>query len=95
MTLQLATAYNGRGIVRFSQGEFDQAIADYDRSIALDPNAAEVYGNRALSRLVLRLDEQAAQDLKKCYELNQSMREIFDPAVKEIKKTRPKSKRPH
>ena len=85
---KLAAAYNGRAIVRYFEEEFDQAIADFDRAIALAPNDADFYGNRALSRLALHLDEQAAQDLKKCYELDESNRAVYEPLVKDIKKTR-------
>ncbi|HKE59787.1 MAG TPA: tetratricopeptide repeat protein [Pyrinomonadaceae bacterium] len=93
---KLADAYNGRGRARFSKEEFEQSIADYDKAISLAPNDAIVYGNRALGRLALRMDAEAAQDLKKCFELDESMRPIFEPLFKEIKKTRrPKPRRPH
>jgi tetratricopeptide (TPR) repeat protein len=91
---KLATAYNGRGLVNYSKAQFAQAIVDYDKAIAFDANSAEFYGNRALSRLALRLDEAAAKDLKKCYELDDSVRAIYEPAVKEIKKTRRPKRRP-
>ena len=81
-------AFNGRGLAHYYKGNLDQAIADYDQAIAIDPKFAEAYGNRALSLLVLRMDAQAEQDLKKCFELEQSLRPLFDPLVKEIKKTR-------
>jgi len=84
----LAEAYNGRGVAHSYKAHLDQAIADFDKAIAIDPNLAEAYGNRALSLLELRKDAQAEQDLKKCFELNESLRSIFDPAVKEVKKLR-------
>ncbi len=68
----------------------DQAIADYDKAISIDPNFAEAYGNRALSLLGLRRDGQAEQDLKKCFALNESLRPVFDPLVKQVKKIRNK-----
>jgi tetratricopeptide (TPR) repeat protein len=83
-----AQAYNSRGIVHYNKSDLDQAIADYDKAIAIDPNLAEAYGNRALCLLELRRDAQAEQDLKTCFALDESLRSVFDPAVKEIKKTR-------
>jgi tetratricopeptide (TPR) repeat protein len=83
-----ADAYNGRGLAHYYKVHLDQAIVDYDKAIAIDPNFAEAYGNRALCLLVLRRDAQAEQDLKKCFELDESLQPVFDPLVKEIKKTR-------
>ena len=83
-----ADIYNARGLARYYMAHLDQAIADYDKAIAIDPNFAEAYGNRALCWLALRRDAQAEQDLKKCFELNESLRPVLDPLVKEAKKTR-------
>ena len=84
-----ADAYNFRGLAHYYKVHLDQAIADYDKAIAIDPNFAEAYGNRALSLLTLRRDAQAAQDFKRCFELDESLRPVFDALVKEIKKIRP------
>ena len=35
-----ATAYNNRGVAYDRKGDKEQAIADFDKAIALDPNAA-------------------------------------------------------
>jgi tetratricopeptide (TPR) repeat protein len=81
-------AFNGRGLAHHRKDNLEQAIADYDQAINIEPGFAEAYGNRALSLLVLRKDAQAERDLKKCFELDQSLRPVFDPLVKETKKTR-------
>lgn len=86
----LAEAYNTRGLEHFYKVRLDLAIADYDKAIAINPNFAEAYGNRALSLLWLRKDAQAEQDLKKCFQLNESLRPVFDPLVKQVKKIRNK-----
>jgi len=83
-----AETYNSRGIAHYGKDQLDKAIADYEKAIAIDPNFAEAYGNRALCLLALRRDAQAEQDLKKCFALNESLRPVFEPLVKEIKKTR-------
>lgn len=81
-------AYIGRGIARYSKEEFNRALADLDKAIALAPEVAVIYCQRALPQLALRLDAQAAQDLKKCYELDQSLRETYEPLIKDIKNSR-------
>lgn len=92
---KLVDAYNARGLAHYYKVHLDQAIADYDKAIAIDPNFAEAYGNRALCLLALRRDAQAEQDLNKCFELNESLRPVFDPLVKEIRKTRRTKPRNH
>jgi tetratricopeptide (TPR) repeat protein len=42
-------AYNKRGIAYYMKGEFDRAIADYTKVIALDPKNAKAYYNRGLA----------------------------------------------
>jgi tetratricopeptide (TPR) repeat protein len=42
----LAAAYNNRGIAYGEKGEYDRAIADYNRAIQLDPKLAFAYNNR-------------------------------------------------
>src|SRR5438876_593887 len=44
-----ATAYYDRGILRQDQGELDQAIGDFTRTIEIDPRYAEAYCNRGLT----------------------------------------------
>jgi tetratricopeptide (TPR) repeat protein len=44
-----ARAYNKRGIAYYMKGEFDRAIADYTKAIALDAKNAKAYYNRGLA----------------------------------------------
>jgi tetratricopeptide (TPR) repeat protein len=41
-----AVDYNTRGVERDKKGEYDRAIADFNRAIRLDPNDAVAYSNR-------------------------------------------------
>src|SRR5262249_9691303 len=45
----LATAYNNRGNAYTSQGQYDLAMDDYNKSINLDPNYARPLNNRGVA----------------------------------------------
>ena len=47
----LATIYFNRGLARQANGDLDQAIADFDRAITLNPKHAFAYNNRGNSYL--------------------------------------------
>lgn len=42
-----AIDYNNRGLVYFQSGQLNQAIADYDTALRLNPKLANAYNNRA------------------------------------------------
>lgn len=46
----VATHVN-RGILRLRRGQIDQAIADFDRAMQLDPNQPEAYLNKGAARI--------------------------------------------
>ena len=43
--------YVNRGILRMRVGRLDEAIADFDRAIAIDPGEAEAYLNKGMAKL--------------------------------------------
>jgi tetratricopeptide (TPR) repeat protein len=44
-----AKFYSEQGLASYAKGDFDQAIADFDQAILLDPNNARAYNNRGNS----------------------------------------------
>src|SRR5690349_15739335 len=47
-----AKKYLRHGLVRFSKGDLDGAIADYNRALEIDPKSAEAYVDRGKARQV-------------------------------------------
>jgi lipoprotein NlpI len=58
----LAIVLNGRGIVYWRMGQLDQAIADYNKAIATEPNYVPAYDGRALAYRDKNLTEKAIAD---------------------------------
>lgn len=49
-----ATAYCSRGYVYLIKEQYDLAIVDFDRAIAINPQFAEAYGNRGIVNATAR-----------------------------------------
>lgn len=67
----LAITYLNRGNLYKANGAYDQAIADYDEAIRLDPKSVKAYNNRGLAWMMKGAFDRAIADL------NQAIR--FDP----------------
>jgi tetratricopeptide (TPR) repeat protein len=61
---------NLRGSINLEKQLYDQAQADFDRAIAVDPKLAEAYDNRAVVLSYKKEYEQALKDLDRALELN-------------------------
>src|SRR5260370_37526646 len=57
-----AEAYNGRGIVRSNRGDYNGAIAECTKAIAINPKLAVAYYNRSWVYLYLGKGESAHGD---------------------------------
>jgi tetratricopeptide (TPR) repeat protein len=57
---RLAHAYMNRGVALYAQEKIEEAIADYDRAIALDPELPEAHYNRGMA-LSSRGDQEGAR----------------------------------
>ena len=53
-------------------GQYDAAVADYDETIRLKPDFAEVYLNRGAAKAELNLKDEARKDFKIALELAQN-----------------------
>jgi serine/threonine protein kinase/regulator of sirC expression with transglutaminase-like and TPR domain len=69
LTAQDSRAYNRRGLAHASTRNYEQAIVDYTRAIALDPDYAEAYVNRSTAHLLMANYGQAVSDCHKALEL--------------------------
>jgi TonB family protein len=65
-----AAAYVTRGNNRLSHGEYDLAIADFDKAIDMDPTAAMGFADRGIAYIWKRQYELARKDLDAAYALN-------------------------
>ena len=57
-----AGAYRNRGLSYDNKGQFDQAIADYNQAVVIDPNFAEAYISRGVAYSHKRLYDIAITD---------------------------------
>ncbi|MEQ1696356.1 MAG: tetratricopeptide repeat protein [Hyphomicrobiaceae bacterium] len=65
----LALAYSARALAYSVQGRYEQAIPDYDQSLALDPNSAIALNNRAWAYFKSGQPERGAADVEKALAL--------------------------
>jgi tetratricopeptide (TPR) repeat protein len=66
----IATAHYNRGLAYHAKREFDLAIADYGRAIALNPEFAEAYNYRGKAYFQNGNHDGAMPDLDRAIELN-------------------------
>lgn len=61
-TRDLAATYSNRGIIHARRGQYERAVADYERSLALDPALVHALINRGNAFTRLRRFKQALDD---------------------------------
>ena len=69
MNPDYADGYYDRGNTQFYLGNYDLAVTDYSKAIALEDEIFDYYYNRALAKFYLEQDEDACSDLKKASKL--------------------------
>jgi serine/threonine protein kinase len=68
-TVQDSRAYNKRGLAYVSTRNYEQAIIDFTKAIALDSVYAEAYNNRSTAHLMMENYGQAVADCTRALEL--------------------------
>ena len=76
-TRQLARSYSNRGHARVGKGDLEDALADFDKAIALDPTLADAYLNRAFLRERYSDPHGALRDFTKSIELTPTRAEPY------------------
>ncbi len=74
---EAASPYNDRGFAYATKGEFDNAIADYNKVIELDPNDAMAYNNRGIAHSLKGELENAIADFDKAIELDPNYTDAY------------------
>ena len=72
-----AVAYNNRGNVYRNLGQYQQAIADYDKAIELNPNDAVAHNNRGHAYADQGQYQQTIADFDKAIELDPDVAPIW------------------
>ncbi|GAT63553.1 tetratricopeptide repeat protein [Paludibacter jiangxiensis] len=72
-----AELYNIRGMALDDQEKYDGAIADYSKTIAINPNLAAAYNNRGLSLYNKGEYEKAIADYDKAIQLNSEYADAY------------------
>ena len=60
----LMSAYNVRALCYSQMDQYDKALADFDKALAIDPNNAEVLGNRSFVYQAMGNIDKAKADAK-------------------------------
>lgn len=66
----LATHYSNRGLVYLWSGRPEQALADCDRALAMDPELDQAYNNRANCKAALGRGREALADYEQAIDIN-------------------------
>lgn len=66
----LATAYKNRGDAHDDQGQFEQALEDYDRAVETNPLDAEAFNSRGTTYIALERYKQAIEDFDQAIRIN-------------------------
>jgi Tfp pilus assembly protein PilF len=73
-----ARAYSNRGLTKFEKGDFDGALADYNRSVELSPASFQPYINRGIVKNKVGDENGSNSDFSKAIELNPNARAIIE-----------------
>ena len=69
MHSQSVLAYYNRGVAKFNLEDYQGAIADYTKSLEINPQYASAFVNRGISRELVNDLEGACRDWRKAVDL--------------------------
>jgi tetratricopeptide (TPR) repeat protein len=72
-----ATDYGNQAHTLLQTGHYEEALAAFDKALALDPNLSRAYNNRALLYYKMGRDEEALRDWARAVELDPEFVEVF------------------
>ena len=73
-----AAAYYNRGLAKHTLGQYQDALADYDKALHLNPNYADAYNNRGLVKHALNQYQGALADYDNVLRLNHNYVEAYN-----------------
>ena len=76
----MTKAYFSRGLSQINLKDYNGAISDYTKLIELDPNEAEAYKNRAISKYYTNDLKGACEDARKSGSLGYDASELIELA---------------
>ncbi|MFC1815037.1 tetratricopeptide repeat protein [Thermodesulfobacteriota bacterium] len=79
-----ADFYKDRGRAYLSKGQYDQAITDYSRAIALQPGLAGAYNNRGIAYFLIKEYDNAWNDVKKAQDRGGQINPEFLKKLREV-----------
>jgi len=78
-----ATFYYNRGNEEFKKGQYDRAIADYNKALDLNPKIADAYNNRAVAYYYQKDYDKAWKDVHKAQSLGYKVHPGFLKALRQ------------
>jgi Flp pilus assembly protein TadD len=76
--VNLAIAYSNRGGAYIAKGQMNRAIADFNKTIRLNPKSALAYNNRGIAYGIKGQRDRAIADLRRALKLDPSNKNIRD-----------------
>jgi len=79
-----AEGYNNRANACYAKGDYEGAMADYNRALALNPRSADVYAHRGMLWLRLGRPAEAEADFEQCVALNPDMNSSLEQRINQL-----------
>ena len=74
----IANHYFFQGTIKYNQGNYQEAIVDYNRAVELNPLDADIFYNRGMAKYYLEDNQGAVADFTKAIELDPLNADAYD-----------------